>query len=569
MDNKKSVVILGGGIGGLSAAHSLSKYSDHYNIRIYERNQTVGGLARSNRDQDGCATEYCWRVFFNFYRNLFAIFKDVPLIEDQSKTIMDNLTIYRHRSYQDSPISFKDHFQGGYSFLYGMTSSDRRLADLDNLAWWKAMESSSQSNLYREVGAWLGMDRYKGSYQSVIKVGVEKNFNHFTGEMGLGPRAPDYVTNQPTSEAIFKHWSKHLENQGVKIELNHQISAVNVSENQIKSVIINGQEIFADYFIFALPIEILSKLVEENSLLQTGNLINAPKLRDIALHKQLAFQVYFDRPISLGKKNIPGFEWDNKNQSEVNAFLLIDSPWDLIILQYDRIYSDCELCTDLQNAKGGWSVAACTSYIPGVLYNKPFEECTYQEIIDELWAQIQNSPTLKKEIEIYNGFKLDKSMIIKWSPMWSSYKFDQKTGKLETYEPKFTNNVGTYALRPSFKTDFKNLFLSTGYIKETIDIFSMEAAALAGKLAGLEIVNLDFPNDKIKNRRKIAIDYQQDRPIITAPLRAVDTVVYSAGGPNLGPLLTVLVALAIIIFIIYILYYIIKAGTKTKIPIIN
>lgn len=39
------VIIIGAGIGGLTVAHELSKYG--YDITIYERNDIVGGLARS------------------------------------------------------------------------------------------------------------------------------------------------------------------------------------------------------------------------------------------------------------------------------------------------------------------------------------------------------------------------------------------------------------------------------------------------------------------------------------------------------------------------------------------
>ena len=88
----KTITIIGGGIGGLTVAHELSKYND-YNITIYERNDDIGGLARSKRDKDGCATEYCWRVFFGFYDNLFKTFSE---IKDNNQSILNYLTPYKH-----------------------------------------------------------------------------------------------------------------------------------------------------------------------------------------------------------------------------------------------------------------------------------------------------------------------------------------------------------------------------------------------------------------------------------------------------------------------------------------
>jgi uncharacterized protein with NAD-binding domain and iron-sulfur cluster len=61
----KKIAIFGAGISGLTIAHKLSnlpKFKTQYEISIYETNPVIGGLARSSRSDDDCATEYCWRV---------------------------------------------------------------------------------------------------------------------------------------------------------------------------------------------------------------------------------------------------------------------------------------------------------------------------------------------------------------------------------------------------------------------------------------------------------------------------------------------------------------------------
>ena len=45
MAKKKRVAVLGGGVGGLSAAHELAERG--YEVRVYEKNAIVGGKARS------------------------------------------------------------------------------------------------------------------------------------------------------------------------------------------------------------------------------------------------------------------------------------------------------------------------------------------------------------------------------------------------------------------------------------------------------------------------------------------------------------------------------------------
>ncbi len=57
----KKIIIIGGGIAGLAAAHFLCKYPD-FEISIYESEVEVGGQARSRLGKY-CYIEYCWRIF--------------------------------------------------------------------------------------------------------------------------------------------------------------------------------------------------------------------------------------------------------------------------------------------------------------------------------------------------------------------------------------------------------------------------------------------------------------------------------------------------------------------------
>lgn len=519
----KFIAIIGGGIGGLTVAHELSKFPQ-FKIDMYEKKAELGGLARSKRDKDGCATEYCWRVFFGFYHNLFEIFQDIPLINNDKKTPNDNLTVYKHENFSDKELPILDRLKAYYTSLYGMASSDERMASLDNLAWWDAIGTKEDSNVFREIGPWLGMDRLKGSYNSVIKVGMEMQIL----QTYLNPSYKDYVTTQPTNEAIFDHWEKYLKDNKVNIHLNQAVSYIKIKDNAVEFVIINGKMIKAHYYVLNLPVEALDAMIDMNQDLLVGDLKNVKKLKDTCLHMQLSFQVYFNKPISLG---------------EINAFLIVDSPWDLIVVMYDQVYEETNLCKKISLAKGGWSIAACTAYIPGIVYKKPFRECSYEEIKNEIWAQFMNSQSLRKTIKNNNDFDLSKDLIVHWAPMWSTFHY--KDNKLYTTEPKFTNNKGSLALRPSFKTLISNMYISTAYIKETIDIFSMEAACIAGRKVAKDIID----REKINNNISITT---LSRPLIFAPFRFVDKLFYSLELPNL----TLVIFFIIILLLVYV--YVIK-----------
>src|SRR5215213_8669667 len=70
-----SVAVLGGGVGGLSAAHELAERG--FNVTVYEARDAFGGKARSmpvpGSGKDGRAdlpAEHGFRFFPGFYRHL-------------------------------------------------------------------------------------------------------------------------------------------------------------------------------------------------------------------------------------------------------------------------------------------------------------------------------------------------------------------------------------------------------------------------------------------------------------------------------------------------------------------
>lgn len=520
MQPRIKIAILGGGIGGLTVAHYLSKFPE-YEISIYEAKPVIGGLARSARDKNGCATEYCWRVLFGFYDNFFSVLNEIPSEQNISR---DHLTVYKHTNVME-PLSMKDTLTGYSSIIKGLTACDARLDDMDKLSWWQALGTASNSNLFREIGGWLGMDRYKGSYKSVIKVGIEQQIV----PSYLSSNYKDYVTTKPTSEAIFDPWYAYLVSKGINIYTDASVESIEIKDDIVTGAVIKGKDVIADYYILNLPVEVLEPLLRSARIDEARfKLSNLTKLKDECLHTQLSFQLYFDRPVSLGGNN---------------AFLLVDSPWDLIVLSYDTIY-DVKICSQIPKVKGAWSVAACTSYIPGILYNKGMSECNEEEIKEELWAQLSQSKKLQELITKNNDFGLEPKIVVGWADMWPTY---DKNGSAQyrnmpvarTTEPKFTNNAGSYELRPSFKMYLRNVYISTAYIKETIDIFSMEAAVIAGKRVANDIDSRS-PTPTIRAR-----------PAITSPFRALDQVLYSVGLPNV--IITILIVV-IIVMLIYLIY---------------
>ena len=524
----EKIIIIGGGIGGLTVAHELSKYKK-YEIHIYEKNNIIGGLAKSRRDDDGCATEYSWRVYFGFYYNLFRILKEIPT--KNNKTVYDNLTKYKHLNIADTKLNFIDKIKLGYILLDGVSSCNDRLKELDSISWYEYIKDISKSNILRLISPWFGLDRYKGSTYSIIKSGIEQQI--IRKYVNLNFTYKDYVLKYPTSEGFFDFWEKYLINNNVYFHKNCELTNVKLMNKKIISVDIKNnltlsqETIYSninDKVIFSMPIEVLSKIILETPELNIGPLQNMHLLKKIARQDLLSVQLYFNKKILLAP--------------DTNAFLIIDSPWDLIILLYDEIYINTKLCNKIQNVKGGWSIVICTTYVPGIIYKKTMMNSSYEEIKEEVLYQINNSSKLKEIIYKYNSFNLEDDMIVHWSPLYESYSFDKNLNHMINTEPKFSNNINTLSLRPSVKTHIDNLYISTAYCKEALDIFCMEGAATSGIIVS-----------KLINENIISPNYHQGRPIILSPLRFIDSLCYSLKFPNICPLL-VFILIFIFIFII-------------------
>ena len=175
------VVVLGGGVGGLSAAHELIERG--FDVTVYERQDVFGGKARSlsvpntgtegRRDLPG---EHGFRFFPAFYKHL----PDTMMrIADPSNTSVFNNLVHATRIHvaragkpplvlsaripqnlEDWALVFQEIF-GGIGvpdnevlfftdrILTLLTSCpERRLAEYENIPWWTFIDAANRSTAY-------------------------------------------------------------------------------------------------------------------------------------------------------------------------------------------------------------------------------------------------------------------------------------------------------------------------------------------------------------------------------------------------------------------------------------
>jgi uncharacterized protein with NAD-binding domain and iron-sulfur cluster len=91
----KKVIIIGGGVAGMTAAHELAERGG-FDVVVYELRNIPGGKARSIRtggdgpDRQGLPGEHGFRFFPGFYKHIPDTMRRIPL--GDGNTVFENLT---------------------------------------------------------------------------------------------------------------------------------------------------------------------------------------------------------------------------------------------------------------------------------------------------------------------------------------------------------------------------------------------------------------------------------------------------------------------------------------------
>lgn len=105
----KKIVIFGAGLTGLTVAHELIEKG--FQVDIYEKDDTAGGMAKSIRDEHNVPSEHSWRGYGPFYKNAFEIMKRIPIDFDcNTLESFDEFTIEevsKHNTENDAWIYYK------------------------------------------------------------------------------------------------------------------------------------------------------------------------------------------------------------------------------------------------------------------------------------------------------------------------------------------------------------------------------------------------------------------------------------------------------------------------------
>jgi len=542
----KHVIIIGGGIAGLSAATILSDIPD-LEIIIYEKEPQLGGQAASAYSKS-CNIEYSWRIFAACYHNLMYIFNEKLNIIKNFKNLENNCFIENDKpsdAYLDfttmiSKIFETTTFDNYYKYTdFLCMNRDRIMKQYDV----NAYEYYDKNPIIQTIlGPFLGMDANKVSLSGAIKnlysVTDRKKY-FFTPNEAL-------LTINPTNVSILNDWEKYLINKGVSIYKNSSIENINIEKNVIKNITINQNTITGNEFIFACSIDSINKLFENKYYSDT---LNSMKLLQRDLQLYFTINIYFSKKI----KNI-----DCPQQ------IIVDMPWKPIIQRKitwsKNVMKQCSF--NNKEIKEVWNVGFL-DYNKGKYNNKILQECSIEEAIKEGLMQTKENEYVKSLFK-QMGVTFDDIYI--GCEHWYQFK-NNSNGKLISTNPKFSINVNTMKYMPnSYNKDMPtNMNLCGYYVNSTMGGVSMEASCETGLNAGKNIIdkyNLKY-NDilPIKHNNNLLSIY-------TFPLVYIDNILFHF---NLPPIIKFInsfyfliiyfvLLFVILIYIFYSIYNIIPFG---------
>jgi len=289
---RKSVLIVGGGIAGLTVAYELSR-SGQFDICVCEQNPEPGGKARSLRTAQQQPTEHAMRVLLASYTCLFRIMDEIK--KPDGSSLMANLC-YPHFSFRDGKNEYR--MSAGYTgffryvadafgmmrffirskvpigemviFLYRvgriMWSTPSTIsARLGRVSFEEYMDSADRTPEFRgtllRVSEMLVAAKRTASAALVARLVME----WFVGPFLRSPfkRRGFASLDGPTSERLIDPWVKYLAAKGVKFRMNTRIVSLQEAAREVASVTTTTGEILrADFYCLCLPHLALDSLIQ-------------------------------------------------------------------------------------------------------------------------------------------------------------------------------------------------------------------------------------------------------------------------------------------------------------------
>lgn len=463
------VVILGGGIAGMSAAHELIERG--LEVEVYELKTIPGGKARSIQVPDSAAPgkqplpgEHGFRFFPSFYKHVTDTMKRIPYKPPQggkARTVFNNLVdttrlaLAQYVPGKDLiilpdrfPQSLDDLMLVLEALLQGATADllpgeleffaervlqlltsckERRLGEYEKIGWWDYLDAQNKSIAYQNL---LARGLTTSLVASRAELASTKTMGDIFLQLLLGIIDPtnssaDRVLNGPTNDVWINPWLDYLKAKGVNYQFSSRLRSIQTERDskgvtKISGAIVTDLEtqvdrlVTGDVYIAALPVEIIAGLISDDLLQGDPTLANLKRLgTSTAWMNGIQFYLNRDVPVTHGH------------------VLYVDSPWALTSISQTTFwpefpveqFGDGQVRGIMSAIPSNWGyfinpntdeVGAINGAL-GLKIPKPAQICNPDEIKDEVWEQMklslkENGQSLLNDEDLHGWF-LDPDIV--------------------------------------------------------------------------------------------------------------------------------------------------------------
>ena len=558
---RHKVIVIGGGVAGMSAAHELAVRGE-FDVVVYEGRSIPGGKARSMPAKPGTGVrgplpgEHGFRFFPGFYRHVTHTMSRIPY-PGQVGGVLDNLvTATEVQLAQEDgrnelvtpahfPVTTSDwratlQFAAEYAVNLGIpvaeqvhfvrllnnllsACDERRFEQYENQSWWEFSGAERRSEGYRKFLA-------DGLTRSLVAARAREMSARTGGYILLQllqdmakPRGQvDRVLKGPTNDMWIDPWLRELERLGVDYRLSHRVEAIAGSGDRVTGI--SGHALTsagepgsafeddADFYVAAVPVEVLREQIAMDDLKQMSPALGALDRLVVRWMNGIMFYLKQDVPLIHGHS------------------IYIDSPWALTSISQRQFWPRVNIRGLGDGSVGGiLSVDISDWDTPGehAAAGKPARRCTREQVADEVWAQLKAALNDRTEV-------LSDSNLADW--FLDPAIVHPNPTEAMNLEPLLVNTAGSWSIRPDAGLpEIENLFLASDYVRTYTDLATMEGANEAARRA----VNAILDASGSDSRRCEVWRLSEPGGLLFQGAKAADRVIFKLFGSRRSPPATV------------------------------
>jgi len=546
----KRVAIFGGGPAGMTAAHELAERG--FRVDLYERQAVLGGKVRSltarGTGTDG-RPDYPLNMgghyFIGGYPNLGETLGRIPV--GAGRTVGDNLdksgrslTLFAGKAAVTAPLpGTAGRLPNGTTpeFLLNavtaalrpipeltpkdvaliasklgalLTSGEKRgWAQLEHIGFPDYLRTDLLSENAKAIGdlpGFLGVGNHNGMNTRAFERFLDVFINGAAGQTGPGLDQALAILPGPETKEWFDPWARYLASLGTRFHMRQTLAGLTCKNGRITGATVRDHRgrrsrVAADYYVLAVPQPKAKGLINRAMRRHDEAFDGISELQEL---RGMSMQILLNHRLPKMGDLFTSLTSPWQTGSEI-----LTKMWDLNLEDYGD--GKAKEYVSFQIADTGWTRD------PGMLYGKPGSQCTGQEVINEVLAQLREhmdnatdswAPSAIHSIRLAPGVSTDLSKPLKWD------------------EWLFPASPSCWQYQPNQLTGIPNFFLAGSYTRAQVIGENMDAANESGKRAAAGILEASRVRAS-----PVTLGTFKPLPALQA-LREADDRAYELGLPN-------------------------------------